>query len=732
MGVVYEAQDARLPRSVAIKFLKPALSHNADAVKRFKREARLASSLNHPNICTILDIDEFKGQSFIAMELLDGRSLKDTLAAGPMKLPDIIDVGMQIASALGTAHDRGIMHRDITPGNIFVTSSGLVKLLDFGLAKHFAVTDDDSQVTDDLTHPGAVAGTAHYMAPELFGKDAVADHRCDLYSLGAVLYQMTTGARPFEARSRQELIALIHDQPPIPLRRLAPQHPARLEQIVDQLLTKDPDGRYQSGWQLRSDLDLLRQQVAAGTYAARTERRLPGIAVLPFRVIESASSFLDEFAEGLAEDLSGRLSHVPELRVAPRTMTVPVARLPATEIGSRLDVQLVLGGTVQQVGDRVRVAASLVDAKDGHGTGTMMVAEGQMNDLFVVQDDIARQIADSVAGGFMRGLERPATRDPEAYHAFKRGQHYWQTRFSGGWRKAVEHFQQAVDRDDSFAIAHVALSAAYEFLGSYCLMKPKLAYSVARASVERALELNDELAAAHTQLALVELGGEWDWDKSEAAFRRAIQLDPAYAISHVCYAWLLVLLGRETAACEEARIGHDLAPASRFALSGRAHTLYLARQYDDAIELCNQCLELDPAYPIATLIRGQCYELKSMLPEAVADLERAAQLANRTPYFLGVLGHCYGVSGMRAKASALIDELNALSRQMYVPPQCYVFIHAGLGDRSQALRFQGSAYQDGASPFNYLAPYIRDLYTLDPHHKRRLEQMRLVLTSGST
>jgi TolB-like protein/Flp pilus assembly protein TadD len=732
MGVVYEAQDTHLPRSVAIKFLTPGLSRDVEAVRRFKREARLASSLNHPNICTVLDVDEFAGQSFIAMELLHGQSLKERLGRGLMPLSEILDVGIQIASALAVAHERGIMHRDITPGNIFVTDSGLVKLLDFGLARHFARSGEDHPATDTLTRTGAgpefVPGTAPYMAPELFADDCTPDHRCDLYSLGAVLYEMATGAKPFVARSRQDLATLVREQPHIPLRRLAPQQPKQLEEITDGLLAKRPADRFQSGLEVRRELERLKADAAVSRpIGARPRATSCGIAIMPFEVVGADPGPLADLGDGVAEDLSGRLSQVRDLRVAPRTSIVRVRGLSATEIGLRLNTPWVLTGTVEQAGERVLVRASLLDAKDGRAAEPALELTASPDDLFQAQDQIASEIAERVGALLTREPERGSTHDAEALQAFKRGQHHWRSRFGGGWQPAIEHFQQAIERDRRFALAHVALAAAYEFLGFFCMMKPKLAYSVARRSIERALELQDGLAAAHTQLALIELGGEWDWDASEAAFRRALQLDPANPTAHVCYAWLLMLLGREAAALEEARIGHELAPGSRFATMGRAQTVYLARRYDEAIGLCDECLRLDPDYVAATLIRGQCYELRGQMPEAIADLERAARLANRAPYFLGVLGHCYGLGGLREQANALLGELDRLSRETYVPPQCYVFIHAGLGDRTQALAFQARAYEDGASPFNYLAPYIRDLYALDPHHKRRLEQMRLAI-----
>jgi len=727
MGIVYEAQDTRLPRSVAVKFLKPTLSRDTEAIRRFKREARLASSLNHPNICTVLDVDEGDGLCFIAMELLRGRSLKERLSAGSIGLDEVLSIAIQAADALANAHDHGIVHRDITPGNIFLTDAGLVKLLDFGLAKSFGTSADDGSVSDDMTETGALVGTLHYMAPERLQSDAPVNQRADLFSLGAVLYEMATGAKPFEAKSRHEITALIQEQPQIPLRRLAPHHPIQLELIVDRLLAKRPDDRYESAWLLRADLEAVQRETSRlQPPAARGTGAVASIAVLPFESIGDGARSV-AFRDGLVEDLTARLSGLRGLRVAPRTSIRSVASLSAREIGVRLNVQTLVEGSIQQVGERLRVIATLVDAATEQPVVPAVRLDRQFDELLSVQDEIAREIADRIAAAFAARQDRPPTQDAEAYHAYKRGQHHWRTRFAGGWRQAIEQFQYAVQRDNGFALAHVALASAYEFLGFYTLMKPNLAFAVARRSVDRALELDDRLAQAHTELALIRFGGDWDWEGAEDAFRRALELDPNDPIAHVCYAWLLVLLGREDAAIAEAKAGCALAPASRFVTCGMAQTLYLARRYDQTIELCDECLRHDPDYVFAVSLRGQCYELKGMFREAVADLEHSAALSLRAPFYVGMLGHCYGEAGMRAQALDLIADLKRQSREMYVPPQCYVYVYAGLGERSKALAHQERAYEDGASPFNYFAPSIRDLYALDPQQRRRLEQMRLII-----
>jgi TolB-like protein/tRNA A-37 threonylcarbamoyl transferase component Bud32/Flp pilus assembly protein TadD len=726
MGVVYEAQDTRLPRSVAIKFLKPPLARDVEAIRRFKREARLASSLNHPNICTILDVDEGGGTLFIAMELLAGESLRDRLASGAMPAGEILEIGVQVAGALAAAHGQGIMHRDITPGNIFLTKTGVVKLLDFGLAKHFASSDDGGMTAEVLTQTGAVVGTVHYMAPEHFLESSQIDHRCDLYSFGAVLYEMATGARPFEARTRRDVASSILEQPHIPLRQFAPRQPAQLEYIIDRLLAKRPDDRYPTASALRDDLLAMmrRGRSIFDSHTGPDGRRCASLAVLPFEIVGEPWPLGAAFRDGLAEQICGCLTHVKNVRVAPRTSTRHVASASIRDIGKRLNVEAVLEGSVQENGGRIRVIATLVDAADERALFPSITVEHELAELLAAQDGVAREIAGRLAASLAR--ESGASRNPEAFHAFKRGRHLLK-RSLGGWRAAIEHFQYAIERDERFALAHTSLAEVYNFLGICCLMKPNVAFGIARQSVERALEVDDSLSPAHTELGLARFSSDWDWDGAEQSYRRAIELDAGNALAHVYYSWLLVLLGREDAAFFEAKAGHLAAPASRRVIAARAETLYLARRYDEAIELCDECLALHPDYVFATHLRGQCYQLKARFDDALRDLERAAALAGRAPFYLGMLGHCYGEAGMRTKVLELLSELDGQQREMYVPPQCYVYLYAGLGDRTRALEYQEQAYRDGASPFNYLAPNIRELYALDPQHKKRLEQMRLVL-----
>jgi TolB-like protein len=447
---------------------------------------------------------------------------------------------------------------------------------------------------------------------------------------------------------------------------------------------------------------------------------------LPFAIVGPVDEAATAFRDGLAEDLSRCVSRIRELRLASRTSTRALSGKSVREIAGALEVAFVLEGSVQRAGPRARVQANLVEAAIERPVTPTITVECALDDPLTAQDRVAREIADAVA--LFAGRPAPPRRevDREAYHALQRGLHEWRSCFAGTWRPALDHLQYAIARDPQFAAAHVALANAYNFLGFYSLIKPALAFEVAVDAAVRAAEIDPGLASAYRELALAKLGGEWDWEAAEASFRRAIALDSTDPLTRVHYSWLLALLGRDEAADAEAQRGQALASTSRLVTAARAQMLYICRRFDEAIGTCDECLAIDADYVYALHLRGLCY-LANGREQALEDLTRATTLGGRSPFYLGLLGHAYAQFGRRPAALAVIDELDALGRETYIAPQCYVFIYAGLGERDRALEFQERAYADGASPFNYLVPTIRELYALDPYHKKRLEQMRLTL-----
>lgn len=726
MGDVYEAQDLRLPRSVALKVLKPSLVENRTAVRRFDREARLAASLNHPNICTILDIGEADGLSFIAMELLQGESLKQRLRLGPVPLDLLLGIAMDVARALSSAHLADIIHRDITPGNIFLTDTGVAKLLDFGLAKA-AVADDgdaDSGTTDDVTDGGVVPGTVHYLSPEQILNRTV-DRRSDLWAFGAVLYHAATGARPFDARSKTEVMSQILGRAPMPPRRLVPSLPVEFEQIVLRLLDRDPERRYQRAADLMKDLETVRLLQRPAEPPPPAVHASMSIAVLPFAILGDEDESVRSFRDGLASDTTWALQQLPGFRVASRTSTDSVRGQSIRTIREQLGVDQVLEGSIQRAAGRFRVIAGLVTAATEERLRMPVRIDLPGTDVLSAQDEAARQIVAAVRSAAMR-TSHPAAAKPDAYVEYQRGLHAQRNIFAGSWTAVIEHATRATDIDPAFAPAHVMLADAYNSLGLLSLMKPHVAFQKARLAAERALVLDPDLASAHAALGLVRFGDDWDWSAAEAHFRRALDIDPDLAGTRVHYSWLLMLLGREAAALAEASRAVSTWH-TRFVVAGAALTYFLAERYDDAIALCDECLDGSPDYLFAIYQRGQCYHMKGMYPTAHADLERAAQIGQRAPFYTALLGKSYGEAGMRDRAIAIVNEFDEMRHRRYVAPHCYVYVFHGLGERERALLHQEDAYRDGGQPLNYLSPFIRNLFSLDPTHRDRLRQMRLTV-----
>jgi len=730
MGVVYKAEDTKLGRLVALKFLPDELFQDRYAVERFRQEARAASSLNHPYICTIHDIDEHEGRQFIVMELLEGQTLKHRIAGRPMEIEQVAKLGIQIAEALESTHAKGIVHRDIKPANIFVMDSKQAKVLDFGLAKLLRPVSELT-LTEAFTEPQSAGGTLPYMAPEQLRGQEV-DSRTDIYALGVVLYEMTTGQRPFRDELPTQLSDAILHRPPPPPRRSNLSLPPKLEDIILKCLEKDPENRYQSAREVAVDLRRLSDPttvavrvspsrsrhgviaavisfvlvagVIAGLNVGKWRQRLfrtsPGriesLAVLPLENL-SGDSQQDYFADGMTEAVITEVAQISELKVTSRTsmMQYKHTKKPLRQIAKELGVDAVLEGAVQRSGGKVAITAQLIEgATDRHLWAKSY--EREMSDVLVLEREVAQNVAEEV--GVKLGASqqeyiaaaRPV--DPEAHENYLLGIHYLRSGTREGTEKAIEYFQTAIAKDSHDALSYAGLAGAYRGLSSL-YMAPLEAMPKAKAAAVKALELDETLAESHASLGVLKLFYDWDWPGAEKEFRRALELNPSLVEAHLGEATYLASLGRFDDALAEDNLALSLDPASTRARVASLTHSYLGRRFDRTIEECHKAIELAPNVGTPHAILGLVLSSEGRSADAIAEAQKGARLSG-SPSHLAMLGYVYGREGNRAEAKKVIDSLAELSKQRYVCSFDVAGIYIGLGQPDQGLQWLEKALNE--------------------------------------
>jgi serine/threonine protein kinase/Tfp pilus assembly protein PilF len=738
MGEVYLAHDTTLRRAVAVKLLPADLAQDKDRLRRLEQEAYAASSLNHPNILTIHEVGVQNGIHFIATEFVDGESLRHRMAHGRLELREVLDIGVQVASALGAAHAAGIVHRDIKPENIMLRKDGIVKVLDFGLAKLVepgATAWDAAGPTKAAadTAPGVVLGTVQYMSPEQ-ARGVETDARTDIWSLGVVLYEMLAARSTFDGRTTSDVIAAILRTEPPPLARYMDDAPPELERIVTKALQKDREERYQAVKDLGLDLKGLKRRLDFDTEAARTipptpvttasatpprhrrraaflmlvagaaatlavgyaayskylggtgKRSIDSIAVLPF-TNESGDPDNEYLSDGISEALINSLSQLSDMKVIARSSSFKykskVVDPPA--VAQALGVRAIVTGRVRQRGDHLLIGVELVDAADR----TQMWGEQynrKATDLLQVQADISGEIAERLrlrlTTNERQELAKRETPNPQAYELQLRGNFYASRGGRENNKKATEYYNQAIAIDPNYTLAYAGLSNSYRNGVVNGILEPKEFLPKAEAAARKALELDGRLAEAHSALANVKRE-TWDWAGAEQEYQRSIQLNPNLARAHRNYSVFLSIMGRHPQAIAEITRARELDPLSPTVNTNLGYRLFFARRYDEAIEALKQTLELDERLSLTQVVLGYTYAAKGMYSEAIAAYQEAIKLGDDSPSTQIYLGAAYAHAGKWDRAQAILKRLQ--TSQTYVSHGELAVLYTALGQREQAF-----------------------------------------------
>jgi serine/threonine-protein kinase len=820
MGEVYLAQDTKLDRKVAIKVLPAEVAANQDRMRRFVQEAKAAAALNHPNIAHVYEIGETDGLNFIAMEFIDGQTLRQLISGSHTDLAKLIRYLQHAAEGLAKAHAAGIVHRDLKPDNIMVTLDGHVKVLDFGLAKLVETQGTSGRGSSEIatailqqhSKPGTILGTVGYMSPEQAqGMIEKIDQRSDIFSFGCILFEAVTGQRAFEGKDAIDSLNKIIREPVAPISDLNPSAPADLQRVVRRCLAKDPDERYQTIKDVAIELKEVRRELkdsvgidttvpppsakfgvppSGGTessaqaspskggtsnsldsgtpstrassaeylvsgirqhklsvivaglvlvagaiaffyfqHARNTEVAIESIAVLPF-VNQNNDPNVEYLSDGLTESVINSLTQLPNLKVTPRSSAFRYKgkETDPLKAGNELGVRAVLTGRLLQRGDDLVLSAELIDVRDNKQLWGERY-QRKISDLLAVQKEIATAISTNLrptlAGVDQDKFRRRYTDNPQAYQLYLKGRYFWLKFTPEDHKKAAEYFNQAIAIDPTFALAYAGLGDTYGASATNGWISPREGYPKGKIAVKRALEIDDTLAEAHTTSGALTMFYDLDWAAAEREYKRAIELNPNYEITHEVYSYLLSATGRLDEGIKSAQRGLEVDPLSVVLSGDLASAYYLARRYDEALIQAKKSLEMDSSHFGGFANLAQVYLMKGMPDEAIRELLKASAIGGRTSGVLSLLGYAYATAGKQAEAQKMLAELNEMSKQAYVSPYDLAILYVGLGDKNRAIEQLNRAYDDRAGWIIYLkVEPIFDPLRSDPRFAELLSRMK--------
>ncbi|HEV2828609.1 MAG TPA: protein kinase [Pyrinomonadaceae bacterium] len=746
MGEVYLALDTKLDRKVAIKVLRPDWLEEEHLKKRLVREAQAAAKLDHPNICAIYDVNEAESFTFIVMQYIEGEMLAEKMERQPLGVRNSLALVEQAAEGLAEAHAHGVVHRDIKPQNMIITSRGQLKILDFGLAKQIRSSDtvDHEALTAQLlSKPGLVVGTMPYMSPEQV-KGEPLDASSDIFSLGVTLYEMLAGKHPFKDKSDAVTMSRILLAEPIPTEHFQAQVSEELQALLSKMLSKDKAARYQSAEDFLTDLRQLPAHVvvddtqsqaprtketsAIRLKATRADRSLSkvwrhkwvvlasalalillavavtrwlgtdhtdSLAILPFTYASSDPQLManpdrEYLSDGMTESIINNLSQLANLKVIARSSVFRYKGkdLDVQAIGRELKVRSVLTGKIKQAGDELTIDVELMDVP-GNRSIWGDTYQRKTADIQTVQKEIARNVSEklrlNLTGADQTQLAKTDTESGEAYEAYLKGRYHWNKRTDEGFRQATSFFQEAIVKDPTYALAYTGLADCYTLRSDYGFLAPKEGYALAKGAVTLALKYDDGLAEAHTSLASIKAVTDWDWQGAENEYRRAIELNPKYATAHHWYAAQLMLQGRLEQALQEIKTAQQLDPLSLGINKDFAVILLYARDYDKALQQCRKTLEIEPHFGAMFTYIAQIYELQEKYAEAVAELEKAQAVAPEDVEITYGLGQAYALVGKKAEALKISNELNQPGKQNVYLPKEAAYLYALLGEKELAV-----------------------------------------------